>query len=380
MPKKLNDNLLARLYLGVARDYQQMAGEGFSIFEIREELSYQLNYELWISGSPLTRLDYTEKLKAGNVLDTFLDACPLTQRLTPQVYNDLYSYPTVSASFFTILLTKHQGYYEDSETPFTRLKLGSLMDPTHTYEGNYRKQPKQKKSNAFAYFVLLTVSLIYFTATLVAFYYMISEFIDSVERFVYNEGWFQAGLSIAGLLAGAAVGTLFGLYLAAMPIIMFGIMAGLANPIGLAIAATVCLAIIGAALFCGLANWVQPDNKKALDPKDPHRFALTDSEVRDLEDKGLDPLKVRCAIAALRQEMGQEEVPSLLNRLFTKSGGEKQALLKQVRQLRRGELNPDENFVVGNLAFDLKLKRNNTTTLSMNEDLSDLNSSERFCM
>ena len=49
----------------------------------------------------------------------------------------------------------------------------------------------------------------------------------------------------------------------------------------------------------------------SLNPNDPHRFRLTYSEVDNMESRGYDPIKVKCAIVALMKKMGTAKVPHL---------------------------------------------------------------------
>jgi hypothetical protein len=158
------------------------------------------------------------------------------------------------------------------------------------------------------------------------------------------------------MLGGAVAGSAFGVFVAVMPLISLALAAGISNPIGIAIAGLISLAIVGAGLTSFLTNLLQNKvievtNKDAIDPKDPYRFRLTAMEETSLLDNGFDPIKIKCAIIALREKIGENPVPSLVNRLFTTNGGEKQAYLKQVRQLRAGELT---QIKVGDMIFDLR--------------------------
>lgn len=343
---KMTDNQLAQLYLGLARDYTELSAQGLDATQIYNALYNRLYHSLHNPASSLCGLSEPEQLKAKKVLDTFFNACPAYQGLETERRIMFYQQPQLVTIYHRDDCVAHHDYCHDADGLFTWMMLSSMM-PAHGHQhGHHSENNKALKY----FFAILFIGFIALSA-LIAFYYMLSTFLNSVERFVYDEGWFRAGLNIAGILAGAAAGSCIGIYLAAIPLIFLGIGLGLSNPVGLAIGGAVCLAVIGAALTCAFTNWVYPDDKNALDPKDAYRFAVTDAEAEHMMDNGIDPIKVKCAITALRQQMGKNEVPSLLNRLFTQRGGEKQKLLQQVRQLRRGELSEID---VNGLHFDLE--------------------------
>jgi len=344
---KLTDNQLAQLYLGFSRDYVELSDRGMNVNEIYQELYSRLHYSLVSPNSTMLLLNETEKNKARKVLNTFFSACPHYQRLAPAFRHVFYLQPCLTVINHYPASDCHY-YCHSDDALFNWMLLSSFMSP-HTHHHGSRGCDSDNKG--LAYIIGIILLALVAILTLVAFYYMLSTFLNSIERFVYNEGWFKAGLNIAGILGGGAAGACLGIYIVAIPLIVLGIGLGLSNPLGLAIAGAVCLSIVGAALFCAFTNWVYPDDKDALDPKDAHRFAVTDEEAEHMLTKGIDPVKVKCAIVALRQELGKDQVPSLLERVFTKSGGEKQKLLQQVRQLRRGELT---ELKVGTMHFNFE--------------------------
>ena len=194
--------------------------------------------------------------------------------------------------------------------------------------------------------------------TFVALYYIISQTLNSLERFWYNEGWLQASLALATMAAcGSASGLLAG-FLLSTPFTALALVIGLSNPISIIIIGTVCLSLIGAAGGWFITKQVQDyvikkSNPDALEPQDPHRFELTAEEEANLIEKGMDPLKVKCAMAAIREEMGKKQVPSLLQRLTFSS--EKQGHLNKIRKLRRGEVDNIKCFEINfRVEFDLR--------------------------
>ena len=79
------------------------------------------------------------------------------------------------------------------------------------------------------------------------------------------------------------------------------------------------------------------------------------AEEQSLVDNKLDPIKVKCAMIALRAEIAKElgnekPIPSFLSRHFG-DGAKVQELLQKVRHLRRGDIHVIE---VGDLYFDCR--------------------------
>lgn len=172
--------------------------------------------------------------------------------------------------------------------------------------------------------VAVIVSIVlYFTAC-----YLFTVLADALERFWHNEGWFQASISLLGVIGGAVAGAM--------------LMMTVIQPFGaLAILCIASASIVAAALTAGLTNVIQAEcieamNADALDPADPYRFALTTAESVALELKGIDPTKVKCAIAALRDEIAV--LPPVSSRWFSDDASPKQEKLQVIRALRRGEL------------------------------------------
>lgn len=184
--------------------------------------------------------------------------------------------------------------------------------------------------------VLIALIVLYFAAC-----YLFTAIAESLERFWHNEGCLQASLSLLGVVTGAVTGAM--LLMTALP------------PFGaLAILCIASASIVAAAITAGLTNVIQGArieamNSDALDSTDPHRFALTGAESIALENKGIDPIKVKSAIAALRHEI--EEFPSVSSRWFSDAGRPKQERLQKIRALRRGEL---FEVSVDQLHFDLR--------------------------
>lgn len=351
---KLTDNQLAQLYLGLSKDFKELHAKGYDVNTIYNHLYSRLQYTFTDRHSAFYGFDLENQQAAFGVLNTFFSACPTYRKLPDLEKKDFFQKPVQ-----IIVIQNYEHHYCSGPDPFFNwLMLSSFMAHSHhgggVYGGSHHHgHGSNSNSEGLAYLVLIVLALLAAVATLIALYYLFSQFLNSMERFVYNEGWLQATITVASMLGGAAAGGLFGTFVASFPLIALAIAAGISNPIGIAIGGIVCLTIIGAAISCGLTKLIQNKiienkNKDALDPQDPYRFALTDKEAEHLRDLNIDPIRVKCAIVAIREQMGEKRVSSLLNRLFVNS--EQQALLKLVRQLRRGDLT---QVTVGEMNFDL---------------------------
>jgi hypothetical protein len=204
-------------------------------------------------------------------------------------------------------------------------------------------------------FLVLSVATL-FTST--ALYYLLSQFLDSMERFYFDENWLKASITLASMAAGAALGTSLGFFVLAPLLTLVGI-----TPIGLGIAATVLSALVIATITTWLANVIQDHffestHLNALDPADHKRYDLNQKQIKTLEKNGFNVEVVRCAIVALRKELidlEAESIPSLVSRLISSTPKIKRIneILKSIRALRDGSYNED-TLKVGDLSFELK--------------------------
>lgn len=329
MPRVITDSQLVQLYTGFTVDYLRLQQSSWNNVEIYAEIRRRLEHSLEHENSSLYGLEEQERDKARAFLSIFI-------RSNENEEAGIRHQPAV--------IDRSTIHYCDQDETVNWGYLSSLLPVSDSDDD----ASACRCDSGLLYF--LTFMALMAIAALVAFYYMLSEFLNSMERFIYNEGWFKAGLSLASMVAGAALGASLGVYIAAIPLIIMGVTLGVTNPFGLAVAGAVCLAIMFAAATCVLTKLMQPDQNDALDPKDASRYALTDAETRYLESNDLDPVKVKYAIIALRQQMGKNGAESLPYRIFTERGREKQGYLQCIRQLRRGELREIE---VGGKLFNL---------------------------
>lgn len=210
----------------------------------------------------------------------------------------------------------------------------------------------------FVIFILTIAAVL----TFIALYYMLRELADGIERIWYNEGWLKAALTMATAVAFGSAAVILSLNFASAPLIVLALAAGL-NPVGLVIGVTVLLGIIAAGIGCIAMSQLhdvidEKLNTDAIDPSDPYRFRLTDSDEKTLRAKRIDPITVKCALVALRSEIAQKQgnekpVPSFFSRHFGE-GEAVQDLLQTVRQLRQGAI---DSVQVGELYFDCRVNK-----------------------
>ena len=193
---------------------------------------------------------------------------------------------------------------------------------------------------------------------------MVYQFLNSAERLWYEEGWLRLVLMTAAAISFSSLTTALTFLFGAVPILTVALAASL-NPMTCLIVVGICLTTIGASLgslaMNSLFDFVEKrKSKKSIDSSDPSRFRLTEDDEENLVALHIDPLKVKCALVALRVEISrvlnsEGELPSFLNRHFGNTKSKQvHALLIQVRALRRGEL---VELSVGDLKFDCRVYR-----------------------
>ncbi|TAL60810.1 MAG: hypothetical protein EPN84_08990 [Legionella sp.] len=186
---------------------------------------------------------------------------------------------------------------------------------------------------------------------------------DGIERMWHHEGWQKPVLElVTSLVVGLGSLALFCLVPG-----QFLLLVAFWGKSLLALATLIITAIatplIGASMGANLVEHCY-SNKEAIDPKDPQRYGLSDSETQHLLELNHDPITVKCAIVALRSEIAEiqnndDPTPGFFNR-HSGSGKTMQVLLDQVRELRRGTIFEVE---VGDLYFDCRMQTNPSVEL-----------------
>ncbi|HHF7374360.1 hypothetical protein [Legionella bozemanae] len=379
LSKKFTDLKLKQLYGHILSHYQNCVDRGLDVNAAYNEMFLAVQYSIespW-SQSPLAQLDPAEKLKAYAAFNTLFNATPLYQRMQSS-QRSAFNPPTPQFNPKAKYVINQYNYYSyQNPTLLDWLILSSIINSHHhSYHHNHgggdccwpsNHHGHDSSSNddlakLLAALFLILLALIAVVLAFIALYYMLNEFANSVERFYYGEGWMKGALMFATSIGFGAGSTLLTLNFGAAPLIALAVAAGV-NPVGVVIAGAVLLTIIGAGIGCFAMNILYDSlnksaNKESMDPSDPERFRLTASEEAYLRDeKGMDPIAVRCAMVALRAEMAkllgnEKPIPSFFSRYFNKENGKVQELLEKLRHLRKGDINMVE---VGELSFDCRL-------------------------
>ncbi|KTD75259.1 hypothetical protein [Legionella waltersii] len=370
---KFTDNQL-KLFLGqLLKHYQyciKKEGGSLTIHEVYDELFKATQYALESPNGYFYHLDKQEKEKVYAYFEAIFRSTPLFTSLPVQKQ---YSFKPNRISFnasspFT--LNEYNNYFCDETTSMSWSIVNAIAYHCHKMDLYVRnKQPSAKNDqeesdeNGSAWMIILVIiGIAAFGAvlTIASLYYMFHHFLEGTERMWYGEGWVKAALMMASTLGfgGASAGLMIGF---ATPILTtLAISAGL-NPLIAIIVVTTCVSIIGAGIASlGLSVLYDLIDKRihssSMDPCDPYRFRLTEEDEKRLLEKHIDPIKVKCAMIALRSEIAKqlgsdEEMPSFLSRHLGE-GRKIQGILNQVRELRSGNATV---IHVGDLSFDCRI-------------------------
>ena len=354
MNKKFTDNQLAHFYLSLYREYQrEHYNSTDKIDVIYSKMLNSVNYTLQSTkGSRLSNLDAEEQKKVYGVLNAFIRSTAKFR------YANLRNRPDFAHQLPETKVERGDSklrfycYSDGFNDIFYWSKLNDFLNvgkikTKYDITNDMLDRTNNDERNQLGLMIMMAVALVG-----ISFYYMVSQTINSTERFMWNEGWQQAAITLSSLVVGYVFGA---------AISCFFLMAiGMSNPLTIPILTMITVAILTAAATCYITNkfqnhCIQNANDEALDPQDPHRFKLTDKEEQHLIEIGLDPVSVKCALVALRQQMGEQATPSFLNRNFTSKGKRMQCFLDQVRELRSGELTTiTVNSLHGSQRFDLE--------------------------
>lgn len=324
----LTNNRLPGLYKGLDHHYKDYinAHPEATLDQLHVELTdgmyYYLRQLCQSDNVDFNTLSEDEKQKAYAVVKTYLSASPL-------FLDSPYSFSRMPATEANVVYTYHHHHHYRSYNDdfFFHFWLFQLDGPSNTTSGDSLAQ--------LALFLVLMVAII---LAAIAFYYLVNEMVDNIERFCCNEGMLQATLSFFNVAANVAAFAVLAQVYATAPLTNLALAAGVCNPVGASILGVICLTYIGAALGYFVSNKLvqsatAPSASQTLYRKDPHRFNVTSAEEEALLAKGIDPLKVKCAIIALREDMGNEGASAFWNSRSSAA----QRNLDLIRQLRRGE-------------------------------------------
>lgn len=395
---KFTDSQLKLLYGNLLQHYQQCSETfGQDAYAIYNEMFKDIQHAIEAPEGVFFALNREEKDKIYHYFNTLFYALPIYSEMprpaqltfSPQrpqynpnaprviIVQNRYSNDTFLVNWLLLNSLTHHCHYDHQ-------RGGSYPFPSeNNRHGHPSTQDKNSRRNngsrgdagqGLALLVVIGLALAAIIAAFIALAYMLNEFLDSCERFYFNEGWLKAALMMASAVGFGAGSSVLSLTFGSIPLIALALLAGL-NPVGVVIVGVTCLSIIGAGMgaFAMGMFYDFVDSKvhsDSMDPEQAARFRLTASEERALAARNIDPAKVKLAMIAVRAEMAEvlkneKESPYLWNKLkitkvdkgipsflWRKLGrGEKVSkLLDQVRQLRSGELN---NIKVGQLSFNL---------------------------
>lgn len=356
---KLTDRKLAELYYGLSKHYKELSEARRSPTEIYDELYNAVRFSLTSPFGGLYNLELDEHAKVYNVLNTFFYACPQFQQVpTAQRNRTFFSWSSEDRPAIVIVNYQAPVYYHRSDDfLFNWMLFNSLYQRPYYGHGwgwgsGWGQQGQKKDGSVLAALALIAFLAAAVVGSVIATYYLFSEMANSLERFWYSEGWLQAGVTMMGMAISSYASAVLCWNFATSPLFSLAVAAGVGNPVGIAVFGVACLTIIGAALGTLVINKIQQSmiknaNVESLDANDPHRYELTDKEARHLETIGIDPIKVKCAIVALRGEIGDEPA----NRLFSSRSTTLRNNLDLIRKLRRGDIS---EVNVGEMHFNCR--------------------------
>lgn len=354
-PQRFNNRLIANLYTQLHHHYLDCKKRNLSDSELCYELDSQIYHTF-----PWGALAEEDHHYVYKILHIFLDASSahlmasqlqkndeLTGERRPVVILTPYNYNRVCDDHLFFMAFAPQSF------PVIHMhEHGSAHSHTHQHPS---EEDKKKQGSVLAAIALIILGTLAAGLAFIAMYYLLNQLLSSGERFYYHEGWLQAGLSLLYMAVSATASTLLGALLVPA-LTSLVVSAGIGNPVFLVALGVIAITLIGTAFGTLIANAIQQaiiekSNANALEPKDPYRFNLTERECLKLDEMGVDPLKVKCAIVALRMQLGEGGVPSYMNRLFSEKKEIINEVLEKVRKLRRGELT---EVIVGDMSFDCR--------------------------
>lgn len=376
LSSKFTDNNLKLYYGNLLSHYQEIIGRAPlpDSNQIYNELFIATQYVLEHPQGSLYHLDRIEKNKVYDVFNILFRALPLYGQMSTQDKEQFKpSLPQYRSEIYVIGNYRH--YDCNNSILYNWLLLNSLTQrccqsgsnviivPSSDRAGAIHSHNSEKSRKDIGQLIALLVIIALAAAaaalTFIAFYYMLNQFLNGVERLWYNEGWLNATMLLASSVVFGSLSALFAVTVASTPLIALAVAAGI-NPIGVVAAGAICITMLGAGLACFLTSilcghFEKIAYKDSMDPEDPLRFRLTQLEEHDLLNKNIDPLAVKCAMVALRGEISKvldsdQTIPSFLSRKFG-YGDKVQLLLQQVRGLRNGTVTDIE---VGGLTFYCK--------------------------
>lgn len=320
-------------------------------------------YKSFIQNSTV-RYTGTEAQKAYEFFEDVSSQQSTFYRSAAWTHNDSLNFPSASAppaetySIPEALPTTNTQTYvihhhQKSSFPWWTLWLlgrnGSTTNNNY-YGGSHPQERRQENSppaNFAAWAGILVIAGIVIAPALAGSFYLLSELGQNLERLYYNEGYIQAGLGMANIALSLSLSAILTNAVLSSAITALTVSAGFANPVSWAFFIMGCVTLFAAACIHwavqeGIYKTTAFFNKDALNPEDPHRFTVTDEQVKNIirKDKnrliGLDGDKMQNVITAIHYDMTAD--PTTMTRIFRYSpffrSAETAAQLSAVRTLR----------------------------------------------
>ncbi|KTC65446.1 Uncharacterised protein (plasmid) [Legionella adelaidensis] len=353
MAGKLTDKQYKDLYYGLLRHYQYCRERGINEYwQIRQELFAAVNTLLGERRFP--GIKETEYANLYNAVEVFAKATPAGRTLKEETMpSSMLSYQPVTSS------VQINNYYQSSLSRwddfifFTPRPIPYYPPVVVIDRSSNTSNDDKKKNDMFASLAILGLVLFAVAATGIAVYYLLKEISHNMERFTYNEGWFQAATSMCSMAAFAFASSWFCSAFLTSPLSTLAISLGMANPLSAAMFGVVCCSILGTAAATFIFTLIQQkmlknSNPDALDANDPYRYIISPSQEEALEEKRINPVAVKLAIIALRAEMSEEQP---MHRLWSWRTQVTKKNMDTIRKLKSGDL---DEVKVGDLSFDCR--------------------------
>lgn len=350
---EFTDKQLADLYLSLQKQYLHLT-RNLSLQEVYDTLGCALLSKIIYPGGDYYALRNSPmaRKKIFDIFNFFITTIPQARHHMQPLslrQNDWFTYPNFAQ------------LYPQSDVPRIQLLPFNFQYNRVSWFDFLLRLPLPRERNADSFckmlFLLILTGIVFIIAYL-SIGYIFNVLLDSYDRLIHNEGRMYATISILSVLAGAVMGSIASA--------MF--LTGILNPFGLI--GILCIAtssvIIGATTGY-MTNLIQDSsirnaNPNVLDPNDPYRICLTASDEQHIRtnlspfDNTFDSIKVKCAIIALRAEIGT--MPSASLRMFSAHHQKARENLALIRKLRRGEC---DKIRVGEFELNVGIVHNTTS-------------------
>lgn len=349
----LSDKLFKEIYLTLLKDCRRLKKKKYSRAQITQQLEGNLKAAMlseeewdqwWVQrlppniskptyeATPLSHLNKNGAAILGEIIPVVVNSC------LGQQEEELDEEENTS-NIIVFNIDNYCAYCRPQPSNDIFIAPVTVVSVSHCDNG----QPA-KDVDGDALKVLLLIAIVFVVAiiTLVALYYLLSQALDGMERVIHHEGWVQALVILSSMVAGAAAGALFDVYVASLALAPIALFFGFSNPIGFIIVGAICTAIITAALTGLVVDFIQDSAltslySGALDSADPHRYSLSKKEENALIEQGINPIAVKCAIIELRMQLPESGLSSVLTRFFTDDGRREQKIIESIRKLKGGQ-------------------------------------------